>query len=59
MINFPFEKRVFDNYQISEDVKSELRTIREFWKGKTLSERIENQLNFDEKKGSNHGVGNL
>lgn len=57
MENVPFEKRQFDNYQISEETKDELRGIAEFWKGNTVEEYINSQLSFDEQKGSEMGIG--
>ncbi len=57
MENFPFEKREFDNYEITEETKNKLKPLNEYWKGRTLAEKIENQLTFEEKKGSNHGIG--
>ncbi len=57
MENFPFEDRSFDNYEISEKTKEDLRSIASYWKGKTIEERINSQLSFDEKKGSNLGIG--
>lgn len=57
MENFPFEDRPYDNYLISEETKNDLRSIADFWKGKTVEERIISQLTFDEKKGSNLGIG--
>ncbi len=57
MDNFPFEDREFDNYLISEETKEQLRSIADFWKGKTLEETISSKLSFDEQKGSNLGIG--
>lgn len=57
MENAPFENRPFDNYEIDEQTKLDLRSIADYWKGKTLDERIAALSNFDEKKGSNMGIG--
>lgn len=57
MENAPFEERAFDNYQIDEKTKEDLRGIAEFWKGKTVAEHIDSQLSFDEQKGSELGIG--
>ncbi len=57
MENAPFEDRVFDNYEIDDKTKDDLRSIKDYWAGRTVEERITNQLSFDEKKGSNLGVG--
>ncbi len=57
MENFPFEERVFDNYEISDETKEQLRSIANYWKGKTVDERVVSELSFDEAKGSNLGIG--
>ncbi|WKY47648.1 pyruvate formate lyase family protein [Eubacteriaceae bacterium ES3] len=57
MENFPFEERVFDNYEITEETKNDLRSIADYWKGRTIDERIVSNLSFDEAKGSNMGIG--
>ncbi len=57
MENFPFEERPFDNYLISDQAKEEMRSIADYWKGRTVQEQIDSQLSFDEKKGSNLGIG--
>ncbi len=55
--NAPFEDRPFDNYEIDEQTKDDLRSIQEYWKGKTVDERVAALTNFDEQKASNMGVG--
>lgn len=57
MENFPFNERKFDNYEISKKTKEDLRSIANYWKGKTVEERITSQLTFDQKKASNLGIG--
>lgn len=57
MENSPFEEREFDQYNIDDKAKDELRSIKDFWKGGTVAEAIEDRLSFDEKKGSEMGKG--
>lgn len=57
MENFPFEERSHDIYKIDDKTKSELKSIEEYWKGKTVSEEIANNMTWEQKKGSNLGRG--
>lgn len=57
LMNYPFEKRVHDTYQCDEKTKQDLLSIADYWKGKTVDERINNMLTDDEKKGSELGMG--
>lgn len=57
MMNSPFEEREHDEYYIDEKTKADLMSIADFWDGKTVSEEIENNLEWDDKKGSNMGRG--
>lgn len=57
MENSPFEDREFDQYNIDDKAKDELRSIKDFWEGNTVADAIENRMSFDEKKGSEMGKG--
>lgn len=57
MENAPFEKRSHDVYQIDDKTKDDLRSIADYWKGQTVEEHINAMMSFDEKKGSELGVG--
>lgn len=57
MENAPFEKRAHDVYLIDEKTKDDLRSIADYWKGRTVEEHIDAMLSFDEKKGSELGIG--
>lgn len=52
LINFPFEKRDQDRFEITDQSKQDLLNIRDYWKGRTVEESISNILNDEEKKGS-------
>lgn len=53
MDNHPFSERPFDCYDIAEETKEELRSVADYWKGKTICEKIESSLTPDQKKFSN------
>ncbi|WKY47796.1 pyruvate formate lyase family protein [Eubacteriaceae bacterium ES3] len=55
--NAPFNEREFDNYDISEKTKEELISIADYWQGRTVKDRITSQMDFDELKASNMGLG--
>ncbi|WOO87573.1 pyruvate formate lyase family protein [Mollicutes bacterium LVI A0039] len=57
MEHAPFEDREFDNMLIDDQTKEDLRSIADYWKGKTLMEKVVDQLDFDHKKASNLGNG--
>lgn len=57
MENSPFDKREHDEYYMTDKVAEELKSIAEFWDGKTVSEEIESNLSWEDKKGSNMGRG--
>lgn len=47
MEEFPFEKRPGDRFLIDEETKEKLRGIGDFWKGKTVHERIKGMMPED------------
>ncbi|MCK5687570.1 formate C-acetyltransferase/glycerol dehydratase family glycyl radical enzyme, partial [bacterium] len=55
MKNHPFPNRLHDEYQISRKTKKELLKIQSYWKGKTVSDKIESQLSKDQIKGTHLG----
>ncbi len=57
MENFPFENRECDSFIISEDTKDKLRSISDYWKGRTVESRVTNNLTDAEKAASNLGIG--
>ncbi|MBI5592637.1 MAG: formate C-acetyltransferase/glycerol dehydratase family glycyl radical enzyme [Deltaproteobacteria bacterium] len=57
MKNHPWKDRLHDNYYISKESEKKLRSLHEFWKGKTVEEAIIARLSEDEKKGTNLGRG--
>lgn len=57
MENTPFDKREHDEYYMDDKTAEALKSIAEFWDGKTVSEEIENNLSWEDKKGSNMGRG--
>lgn len=57
MENTPFDKREHDEYYMNEKTAEELKSIADFWDGKTVSEEIEKNLEWEDKKGSNMGRG--
>lgn len=57
MDNAPFDKREHDEYYMDDKTAGDLRSIADFWDGKTVSEEIENNLDWEDKKGSNMGRG--
>ncbi len=57
MEHAPFEDREFDNMQIDEQTKEDLRSIADYWNGKTVMDEMVSKLNFDQKKASNLGNG--
>ncbi|MFH2133125.1 MAG: formate C-acetyltransferase/glycerol dehydratase family glycyl radical enzyme [bacterium] len=48
----PFEKRAHDRYQVPEQVKQDLRELHAYWQGRTVSDRILEQLNEAQKSGT-------
>lgn len=57
MEHAPFENRENDNMKIDEATKADLRSIADYWQGKTVKDRIESQMSFEQKKASNLGAG--
>lgn len=57
MAHAPFEDREFDNMLIDDQTKADLRSIADYWQGKTVMEKITSKLSFDQKKASNLGNG--
>lgn len=57
MEHAPFEDREFDNMQIDEQTKEDLRSIASYWEGKTVKDEIVSKLDFDHQKASNLGNG--
>jgi len=57
MDNAPFDQREHDEYYMDEKTAQDLRSIAAFWDGKTVSEEIERNLSWEDKKGSNMGRG--
>lgn len=50
--NFPFMSREHDQYYSSKEADKRLKEIHPYWKGKTVSDRILNMMDEDEKKGT-------
>jgi formate C-acetyltransferase len=42
--NEPFELRSADRFDIDEETKNDLRSIQEYWKGKTVNDRVKARL---------------
>ncbi len=57
MENAPFEEREFDNFEIDEQTKADLRSIADFWKDKSVADEIKRNLTFEQQKASNLGIG--
>ncbi len=57
MENCPFEEREVEVYLVPDQVKEDLRSIKDYWKGKSVNELYEAQLEYDQLKGSNMGIG--
>ena len=58
MDNAPFDKRPNDEYYMeNEHTADDLRSIADYWDGKTVSEEIERNLSWEDKRGSNMGRG--
>lgn len=57
MDNYPWEDRLHDNYSISKKSKKQLSSLKKYWKGRTVEEKINARLSEDEKKGTNLGRG--
>lgn len=57
MEHAPFEDRDFDNMLIDDQTKAELRSIAEYWEGKTVKDEIVRNTDFDHTKASNLGNG--
>lgn len=45
LLHHPFDKREHDKFYITEEDKKELLPILEFWRGRTVADKIEAQLN--------------
>lgn len=52
MINFPFEEREQDHFNISEQTKKDLLGIYDFWKGRTVENNVMKMLTDEEKTGT-------
>ena len=59
LLTRPFENRRNDRYVIDEQTKNDILSIREYWKGKTLSEATLATYNECEKKGGHLGAAVL
>ncbi len=57
MEHAPFENRDFDNMAIDDQTKAELRSIAEYWQGKTVKDAIVERMDFDHTKASNLANG--
>lgn len=57
MANAPFDQREHDEYYMDEKTADDLKSIAAYWEGKTVSEEIERNLSWEDKKGSNMGRG--
>lgn len=55
LLHHPFEERPHDKFYITKEDREELLKLLEFWKGKTVSEAVEEKLTEDMKKGSEMG----
>lgn len=52
----PFEEREHDQFYIrSEQERKEILELCEWWKGRTVADRIEGRLSYDQEKGSEAG----
>ncbi len=51
----PFDKRPHDRFYITDEDKEELLKILPYWQGKTVADRIEEQLSETQLKGSEMG----
>lgn len=51
----PFDKRPHDRFYITDEDKEELLKILPYWQGKTVADRVEEQLNETQLKGSEMG----
>ncbi|MCL2200390.1 MAG: formate C-acetyltransferase/glycerol dehydratase family glycyl radical enzyme [Oscillospiraceae bacterium] len=59
LVNRPLENRRNDRYVIGEQTKKDILSIREFWKGRTLSEATLATYTQEERKGSHLGAAVL
>jgi formate C-acetyltransferase len=59
LLHKPMELRTNDKYVISDKVKSDLLSVADFWKGKTLSEATVAAYTEEETLGSHLGAGCL
>jgi len=57
MKNHPWKDRLHDNYYISKKSEKKLLSLDEYWKSRTVEEKITARLSEDEKKGTNLGRG--
>lgn len=57
MEHAPFENREFDNMKIDEQTKEDLRSIADYWEGKSLKDEMVSRLDFEHQKASNLGNG--
>lgn len=55
LLHYPFDKRPHDKFYISEKDKEELLNILQYWKGKTVADKIEARMTDEMKKGSEMG----
>jgi len=53
--NHPFRERPHNRYAHTRETDEQLLGLAEYWKGKTVSERILKELSDDELEGSTHG----
>jgi pyruvate formate-lyase/glycerol dehydratase family glycyl radical enzyme len=55
--NYPFEKRLHDQYYLSRHSKKKIKEVAAYWKGKSIDEVIISELSEEEIKGTNLGRG--
>jgi pyruvate formate-lyase/glycerol dehydratase family glycyl radical enzyme len=53
MKHHPWDKRLHDKYHLTGKSRKKLAGIEDFWKGRSIDEKIESMMSDDEKKGSN------
>lgn len=56
ILHSPFEEREHDQFYIRNDEeRQEILDLCEWWQGKTVADRIEGRLSYDQSKGSETG----
>ena len=53
--NFPWEKRPYVQYHISEESKQKLFELEDYWKDRSIDEVATAMMSYDQKKGSSMG----